>query len=429
LRDDLEDAMDDTKNINAALSLPADFRFNEVRSLPTERLLRPLDFAPSLGPLVHFKGKWAGTGFNMIFRPQNFATSPTPLPQPAHGPNDNILELNLTTEQLVFSESLGSVPNRGFAQGDIFLNGVPYLQTVQDVTEVGPHNPDVKPVGIHVEPGIWIAVPSTTNPAEPTTVSRMASIPHGTTILLQGNASATAKAGPPDIPKVDPTPFLLANPHQTVRFPSQTATDKKTFRLPQDLTAHIASGKITQAILDDPNTVLRNQIAGQTIVETVTIHVASAPETPAGPAAIPAVGGGTDNIAFLTGSGSPNGVVPAKQDGPAARKLAGVMSTFWIETVEHIIHLPVFQLGQAALRIQADPHPVLKTAGPIFEIHPTEPIHAPMSIKVHSKQIQYSQVVLLNFAPLSWPHVSVATLTPAASTVIPVPWASVVRMK
>jgi hypothetical protein len=43
--------------------------------------------------------------------------------------SDNILELNLTSESLSFSPSLGAVPNRGSnPQGDIFLNGVPYLQ-------------------------------------------------------------------------------------------------------------------------------------------------------------------------------------------------------------------------------------------------------------------------------------------------------------
>jgi hypothetical protein len=65
-------------------------------------------------------------------------------------------------------------------------------------------------------------------------------------------------------------------------------------------------------------------------------------------------GGGTANIAFLTGA----------KDGPNA-VTARVSATFWLET------------------LQGD----------------TEP-----------RQLQYSQLVLLNFNTLSWPHVTVATL-------------------
>jgi hypothetical protein len=97
---------------------------------------------PSLGPLVNFRGTFVGGGLNTIFRPQSTAT-PTPLPVPA--PGDNVLELNLTSETLSFSKSLGSVPNRGEVQGDIFLNGVPYLQTINDITIPS------QPVGIHFE--------------------------------------------------------------------------------------------------------------------------------------------------------------------------------------------------------------------------------------------------------------------------------------
>ena len=34
-------------------------------------------------------------------------------------------------------------------------------------------------------------------------------------------------------------------------------------------------------------------------------------------------------------------------------------------------------------------------------------------------QIQYSQTVFLNFGPLTWPHVSVTTLIPAAPISVP----------
>jgi len=60
-----------------------------------------------------------------------------------------------------------------------------------------------QPIGIHFEPGIWLAVPGTTDPAEGATVVRMASIPHGTTIEAQGKSSTAA--GKPTIPAVNIT--------------------------------------------------------------------------------------------------------------------------------------------------------------------------------------------------------------------------------
>ena len=128
---------------------------------------------PDLGGIAGFIGTFSGTGLNTIFRPQDFAVTPTPLPNPATGPDDNILEINLTEETLSFSAALGSIPNRGTVQGDVFLNGIPYLQTINDVSV--PTNP----VGIHFEPGVWLSVPATTVPEESATIVRMASIPHG----------------------------------------------------------------------------------------------------------------------------------------------------------------------------------------------------------------------------------------------------------
>jgi hypothetical protein len=93
---------------------------------------------------------FAGNGFNTIFRPQS---PKTPTDLPIKVPNsDNILELNLTTETLSFAAPLGVVPNRGSGnQGDIFLNAVPYVQSVTDVTSL-------PATGIHFEPGMWLAV-------------------------------------------------------------------------------------------------------------------------------------------------------------------------------------------------------------------------------------------------------------------------------
>jgi hypothetical protein len=75
-------------------------------------------------------------------------------------------------------------------------------------------------------------------------------------------------------------------------------------------------------------------------------------------------------------------------------------------------------LTQAPLKISPDaPNPGALV--PVFEVNPPHEITAPTTIVVSSTQIQYSQTVFLNFAGLTWPHVSVATLVP--STILTVP--------
>ncbi len=73
-------------------------------------------------------------------------------------------------------------------QGDITLNGVPYLQTINDVAD--PEHP----IGIHFEPGIWLSIPQTTVPNEPMMYARMAFIPHGTTIEARDSRSRSREA-------------------------------------------------------------------------------------------------------------------------------------------------------------------------------------------------------------------------------------------
>jgi hypothetical protein len=401
---------------SAKISLPEDFVFGEVSPIPKALVeapaVRPAAAPPpvaisppSLGPLVAFVGAWNGRGFNTIFRPDNSKT-PTPLPTPvAAGPlpaTDNVLELNITSESLSFSPSLGSVPNRGSEpEGDIFLNGVPYLQVISDVTTPG------QKVGIHVEPGLWMSVPSSSSPNEGPTLVRMGSIPHGTTIQAQG--TSTVIDGPPDIPSVDITPFTTVTPGNVIKkitFPSQTATKQGTPRIPQDLTPFIAAGTITQPILTNPNLILSNLIASQKIISTTTITISTDP-------ANPLFGGGTDNIAFLLGSDN-NAPLPSRPNAQALQMTA----VFWIETVEQTITVPIFNPGDSTLLIEGES----KVPGqpvPVFSVTPPVAIAAPRQIKVTSTQIQYSQMVILNFAGLSWPHVSVATLVPSDPIIVP----------
>ena len=383
-------------NLDPAFSLPSGFRIREVSNLTASRAVAAS--APSLGPLTAFAGTFKGRGFNTIFRPDSVAT-PTPLPIPVPPGGNNVLELNLTEETLSFSPSLGSIPNRGSGnQADAFLNGVPYLQTISDVTFPS------QPVGIHFEPGIWLSVPVTTDPAEDATVARMASIPHGTTVEAQGTFSTIA--GKPTIPGVDITPFVIGNPAKKIPFPSQTATDDKTPRIPQNLAPFITAGTITQAMLTDPNTLLRNHIASQNITSTTVISISSDP-------ASPLFGGGTDNIAFLLGDPA-----AANPNANAVRMDA----TFWIETVEYTIEVPVFEPGHPPLVIPA-PTGAEGQPVPHFLVNPPMPIKEPRHITVQAPQIQYSQQVFLNFKGLTWPHVSVATLVPSYPVpVLPSAW-------
>jgi len=378
--------MADNVPTEQALEQTRGFRWGEVP--PTrERRLAALaaPAGPDLGGIAGFVGTFSGNGLNTIFRPQDFAVSPTPLPNPATGPNDNILEINLTEETLAFSKALGSIPNRGMVQGDAFLNGIPYVQKINDVSV--PANP----IGIHFEPGIWLSVPPTTVPAEGATIARMASIPHGTTIEAQGTSFTVA--GGPQISPVDITPFPIGNPGQPIKFPSQTATDTGTFRLPQDLTDFIAAGTITQEILDNPNIILKKRADAQNITSTTVNVISTNP-------ADPLFGGGTDNIAFLLGD--KNATTPNAE----AVQMSAI---FWIETVTEQITVPAYTADQPVIVQGATSagNPVVS-----FSVTSQTPTAEDTTIDVSYTQIQYTQTVLLNFNGLTWPHVSVATLVP-----------------
>jgi hypothetical protein len=302
------------------MELKPDFEF---RPLPP--IAGPLEFAltaeaTSLGPLAELKGKWSGKGFNTIWRPNHTVGQ------------DRFLELNLTDEDLEFTEIKGAIPNRGLLQDDMQMFGLTYLQQIKDFNNKA---------GLHIEPGIWATVPVTQNPAEPSTVVRMASIPHGTTIVAQGVPLIVA--GPPIISATNITPFKIGNPAATIPFPESTLSIPTAFRSPPaDLHG------ITQAMVDNPNSVLTTALTGHTIVKTVVLSVSTSPPAPL-------VGGGTANTAFL------NGIPPG---GPNAQA-ALVTAVFWLETFK----------GEK-----------------------------------HAHQLQYTQTVLLNFNGLSWPHVTVATL-------------------
>jgi hypothetical protein len=386
--------------------LPQNFVFGAVQSDlelegaglgPRAEVAVPEPPAPIIpdGPLKSFIDllgangiTFAGNGFNTIFRPHSLA--PGVPRDPDANVGDNVLELNLTTETQTFQAIQGKVPNRGMVQGDINLIGMTYLQTVFDVTKPGP------PTGIHVEPGLWMAVPATDDPSLAQTVVRMASIPHGTTIAAQGDFRDDP--GPPNIPVINITPTNNSNgqPVPEGTFQSMNAATPNDARIPVDLGPYIAADTVTAATLKDPNTFLRNHITSQNISATTTVSISTKPAQPS-----PLFGGGADNIAFLLGD--PGATKPNAQ---ATRMDA----TFWIEIVQYTVQVEPVWPGPVLLHPQETLAPGQPT--PTFLVNPPATITAPRTVTVPSVQIQYSQQVFLNFNGLTWPHVSVATLVP-----------------
>jgi hypothetical protein len=254
---------------------------------------------------------------------------------------DRFLELNLTRETLCFEEIPGAIPNRGLLQPDINMFGLRYLQTISDANI---EDEEGKPTGLHLETGIWKTVPQTEHPQEVPTVVRMASISHGTTVLAQGIGWLIPEA--PTIPDININPFVIGNPAGLVTFPEANLSNPSEFRTPLE-----GLVGIDQAIVDNPNLVLRRALEGNFIKSTFVFDLAS--DTSA-----PVFGGGLANTAFLQGSAN---------EGPNGQAVL-LRATFWIETVQD------------------------REGGPDVE------------------QLQYSQTVLLNFNGLSWPHINVATL-------------------
>ncbi|CAM1501455.1 Fc.00g034390.m01.CDS01 [Cosmosporella sp. VM-42] len=353
----------------------------------------------SLDVLENFTGTFTGFGFNQIFRP-NSQKTPTPLPAtPASDdPDDNILQLNLTSESMAFTKPLGNVPNRGLdAQADIMLNGLPYTQTISDITR-----PDPRPPVIHFETGLWMRVPQSSEmPNLDASYARMASIPHGTAINAQCFQQPLTSAGAPEFPSVSITPISIQN-GKKVPFKSQTAVNGDTHRLPQDLLPFEEDGTITQAILDDPNNVLRNANEGKEIVENTSFTVSSALKQPE-------LGGGTSNIGFLVGADA--GITTASVNNRSGNANAvQVQSQYWISKVRVELDLEPSEKSDKPKRIVSPTALGPRDAVPKFIVDIDVP--SAKMITVEYTQIQYSQTVILDFNGLSWPHVTVGTLAP-----------------
>jgi len=146
---------------------------------------------------------------------------------------------------MAFSKSLGDVPDRGVDdQKDLMLKGISYVQRVgafENPKSGSNDNPN--PVGIHFEPGLFMFVPqSYFNPrGQPATITRMASVPHGTTVNAQGIALNSTAGKPSFVKDVESiNPFTIGNPKalDLVNFKDHMSFDgaDQKNRLPDDLT-------------------------------------------------------------------------------------------------------------------------------------------------------------------------------------------------
>ena len=266
-----------------------------------------------------------------------------------HNPpsQDRFLELNMTDETLVFTKINGPIPNRGLAMHDINMFGLTYMQQISE-TSTG--------AGLHIEPGIWATVPHTTDPNVPPSVVRMASIPHGTVMLAQGVAEVHP-GGPQNIPDNNILPFFFGSPQPANSDFNSVAQTFTELKLSTPTTFRFVAPGVTQAIVKNPNSVLQTALAsslqGTSMKSRTFLNVSTTHSI------VKAGGGGTANTAFLASSGNPPG-------GNA--RAAQVNATFWIETI-------------AGTGGQPDKH-----------------------------QLQYTQLVMLDFNGIHWPHVTVGTL-------------------
>jgi len=150
---------------------------------------------PELGPLKLLPGKWKnlpnlpGRGWNMIALP--FATAPSPL-------NYRLL-VNQYNEELEFTLVDKAVPNRGIRPGfggapasddDQFLVTLDYQQKIEQIAadDFPKSNKAGGPgLGIHHEPGLWLHM--TNGITDSLNIARLATIPHGDSVLALGQSS------------------------------------------------------------------------------------------------------------------------------------------------------------------------------------------------------------------------------------------------
>jgi hypothetical protein len=438
-----------------------DRRRPEYHQVPPRFQQGPLTTALQLGPLAFLNGSWRGPGFNAIWRPHNQKSEPVGVA------TKRFLELNLTNDSFDFHVIPGVVPNRGLdPQPDLSLYGLHYLQRVSDADpkpskHVHPHGySQTAHQALHIEPGLFMHVPASSQQYSGNTpivnkdaIVRMGSIPHGTTVLMQGPSPGIRPThGKPHIPHL--RPFTNYPGVSAASFPLYPAAGQSpppppgpnppalgiqpvtlvgaahpvpevkisvdTLVTASPTPAGLSTGPYPehfQHFIDDPNSVLREAIEDQDILGHITIHLTTDTLSADGK---PTEGIGSlyetvSNIPFLgvaTRALPPNvspvpspapyafegGVTtsPPPQNPNAQAFVYSARATVWIEWVRNPGPPPI-PLHEGP----GEPCPPVRELEPYWE---------------HSTylQLQYSQLVILIFNGVLWPHVTVATMTLSA---------------
>ena len=177
---------------------------------------------------------------------------------PVRAAQDRFLELNLTSETLVFEEIPGAIPNRGLDQKDIEMFGVHYMQQISDSTLTAGHPPRAGHLGRRARhdrsPG---AADRGADGLDPPRHG-----PAGPGQGVHGRRTAEDRRG------VDIIPFGPGAPGTKGTFADAEAAFpeldmvKKTSSASRPTRATVPG--ITQAMVKNPNSVLKKAIRGRT---------------------------------------------------------------------------------------------------------------------------------------------------------------------
>jgi hypothetical protein len=349
-------------------------KFSEVvppQPAPTARLTnRGAPPPQALGPLEHLLGVWIGqgTGWNMIALPFHNA------PAPPAGFSFRVL-MNQYNEELRFTFVDDDVPNRGLSRPgqpdfDQFVVTLDYQQKIAQVD--AEDRPDSNGLAgaaglpIHHEPGLWLYERNRRSKDDQIKdgvvseveldVARLASIPHGNSVLALGKSEV--HQGMPPIP---PLSGLSSGRFEDVTTPDYDFRDTSNPDPYLEPFRHYIDNPFMGNVAGVPgfpgfspadmNQILRFANQGVNVVRTTTLTVDSTRKS-----------GGISNVPFSV----------------REAEAVSMKSTFWIQELAE-----KDEGGMPRLRLQ------------------------------------YSQVVMLHFfhpredefpGRVVWPHISIATL-------------------